>query len=50
MLFYCPKAGPDLPFPFDEKKAKILSQRTLARALGRPSHLTEERYSGNNHC
>ena len=31
--FSCPQAGRALPFPIDEKEAKILSQRTLTRAL-----------------
>ncbi len=31
-LFY-PQAGLALPFPFDEKEAKILSKRTLSRAF-----------------
>ncbi len=30
---FCPLAGPALPFPIDEKEAKILSKRTLRRAF-----------------
>jgi hypothetical protein len=30
---FCPQAGLALPFPFDEKEAKILSKRTLSRAF-----------------
>ena len=33
MLMFCPQAGLALPFPFDEKEAKILSKRTLGRAF-----------------
>jgi hypothetical protein len=29
----CPKAGLVLPFPIDEKEAKILSKRILSRAF-----------------
>jgi len=31
--FFCPQAGLALPFPIDEKEAKILSKRTLSRAF-----------------
>jgi hypothetical protein len=31
--FFCPQAGLALPFPIDEKEAKILSKRTLRRAF-----------------
>ncbi|HAZ02754.1 MAG: hypothetical protein A2W90_07370 [Bacteroidetes bacterium GWF2_42_66] len=44
--FYYPQAGWALPFPIDEKEAKILSQRTLTRALGRPAHLSEDGLTG----
>jgi hypothetical protein len=30
---FCPQAGLALPFPIDEKEAKILSKRTLRRAF-----------------
>ena len=30
---FCPPAGQALPFPIDEKEAKILSKRTLRRAF-----------------
>jgi hypothetical protein len=30
---FCPQAGLALPFPNDEKEAKILSKRTLGRAF-----------------
>ena len=30
---FCPQAGLALPFPFDEKEAKISSKRTLSRAF-----------------
>jgi hypothetical protein len=30
---FCPQAGQALPFPIDEKEAKILSKRTLGRAF-----------------
>ena len=30
---FCPWAGQALPFPVDEKEAKILSKRTLRRAF-----------------
>ncbi len=30
---FCPQAGQALPFPIDEKEAKILSKRTLTRAF-----------------
>ena len=30
---FCPQAGRALPFPIDEKEAKILSKRTLRRAF-----------------
>jgi hypothetical protein len=30
---FCPQAGLALPFPVDEKEAKILSKRTLRRAF-----------------
>ncbi len=33
LVYYCPQAGLALPFPFDEKEAKILSKRTLCRAF-----------------
>jgi len=33
LVYYCPQAGLALPFPFDEKEAKILSKRTLSRAF-----------------
>ncbi|HBL75824.1 MAG: hypothetical protein A2W90_04800 [Bacteroidetes bacterium GWF2_42_66] len=39
--FSCPQAGRALPFSIDKKEAKILSQRTLRRALGRPAHLSD---------
>ena len=32
-LAFCPMAGLALPFPIDEKEAKILSKRTLRRAF-----------------
>jgi hypothetical protein len=33
MSVFCPQAGLALPFPNDEKEAKILSKRTLRRAF-----------------
>ncbi len=33
LIVFCPQAGLALPFPFDEKEAKILSKRTLSRAF-----------------
>jgi hypothetical protein len=44
-MFPYPQAGRVLPFSIDKKEAKILSQRTLARALGRPAHLAEVRFN-----
>jgi len=38
LSIFCPQAGLALPFPNDEKEAKILSKRTLGRAFWRPSH------------
>jgi len=32
-ISFCPQAGLALPFPIDEKEAKILSKRTLGRAF-----------------
>jgi hypothetical protein len=33
LTLFCPQAGLALPFPNDEKEAKILSKRTLRRAF-----------------
>jgi len=32
-ISFCPHAGLALPFPIDEKEAKILSKRTLGQAF-----------------